>query len=68
MRNRDSLEQMHLTTLAKQSKRQIDSIRYENSDHEVFEFQDGELICYTDTRVINEHDDRLVNLAERPFK
>ena len=68
MKSRSTLEQMHLTSLANESKKSETFIRYENNKKEVFIYENGELISYIDTRVINELDDRLVNLAEKPYK
>lgn len=68
MKSRPTLEQMHLSDLSRQSRKSEIPIRYQNNKQEVFVYEDGELTSYIDTRVINEHDDRLVNLAEKPYK
>jgi hypothetical protein len=42
-------------------------IEWQNKIGEIFVFQAGELIGYTDTRVIHHEDDGLVNLAAEPL-
>ncbi len=68
MKPRSTLEQIHLQKLNNDSRQIKTPIRYENTKQEVFVYQAGELVEYIDTRVINETNDRLVNLAEKPYK
>lgn len=68
MKARSTLEQIHLQKLNNDSRQSKSPVRYENPKQEVFIYEAGELVAYTDTRVINELDDRLVNLAEKPYK
>ncbi len=64
MRTKLEMEKLEETKLASTEQ----PARYENKNGESFLYVAGKLARYTDTRVINEFDDRLVNLREDPFR
>jgi hypothetical protein len=68
LRTRPLTEQIELNAFKKQSLNTKKLIRHQNTKKEIFVFEEGELVSYTDTRVIHEVDDRLVNLAAEPLK
>lgn len=68
MKSRPLSEQIELNAHKALSLKTPDIIRYTNDKNEIFVFEDGELVSYTDTRVIHEFDDRLVNLAAEPLR
>ncbi len=63
MRHKNELNQ--LRNLAKKSEE--NPVDFTNPRGERFIFEKGELVEYTDTKVINHEDNRLVNLAECPY-
>ena len=63
---RSDIERRALEMIASNSKGS--TLRYKNERGEVFEYENGKLVAYTDTRVIDHDTDRLVNLAETPFE
>ncbi len=62
-------ERNKLIDISKESKTAPNKIRdWKSPKGEYFLYEDEKLIEYTDTRVINHLNDRLVNLAETPFE
>lgn len=65
---RKQTENYKLQSLAIESMNQDSPVSWKNSLGEIFVYEAGELIEYTDTRVIHHEDDGLVNLREEPLE
>lgn len=64
---RKKTESHKLEALAIESMNTEGIVSWKNSIGEIFEFEAGELVAYTDTRVIHHEDDGLCNLMEHPL-
>lgn len=64
---RKKTESHKLEALAIESMNTEGIVSWKNNVGEIFEFENGELVAYTDTRVIHHEDDGLVNLFAEPI-
>lgn len=66
--SRNKFETGKLNCLAIQSMNQEEAVEWTNGAGEIFIYLAGELVQYTNSRVINHLDDGLVNLMEFPLE
>lgn len=64
---RKKIESRKLVQLAAQSIKLDQQVEWKNNIGEVFVYEDGELVAYTDTRIIEHEGNGLVNLMESPI-